>query len=72
VFTIPIIVDRITRSREGLPPSYHGHENCVEPDFLVHTEFGADAWAMIIRAGFTSCQVVPFRFPAGVAFIARR
>lgn len=72
VFTIPIIVDRMTRSREGLPPSYHGHENCVEPDFLVHTEFGADAWAMVIRAGFTSCQVVPFRFPAGVAFIARR
>src|SRR5262249_14642459 len=40
-FTIPIIVDRLTTSRIGLPPSYHGSPANL-PDCLVHTEYGAD------------------------------
>ncbi|MHC5541694.1 class I SAM-dependent methyltransferase, partial [Singulisphaera rosea] len=43
-FTVPIVVGRLSRSRAGLPPSYHGQEEDSREDFTVHTEFGADAW----------------------------
>lgn len=47
-FTIPIIVGRLSRSRAGLPPSYHGGSTTGAVDFMVHTEFGADAWIYLI------------------------
>ncbi len=72
VFTVPVIVGRVTRSREGLSPIYHGHADCREPDFLVHTEFGADVWALVLQTGFASCQIVPFRYPSGLALIATK
>ena len=72
VFTVPVIVDRLTRSRVGLPPSYHGHADCRETDFLVHTEFGANVWAVVLTAGFSSCQFKTFRYPSGLALIARK
>lgn len=72
VFTIPIIPGRLTRGRQGLPPSYHGQESTDESPLLVHTEFGADAWTSVLMAGFSSCELVPFRYPAGLALIARR
>ena len=72
VFTVPVIVGRMTRSRRGLAPSYHGHADCREADFLVHTEFGADLWSAVFEAGFGSCQFVTFRYPSGLAVIARR
>lgn len=72
VFTVPVIVGRLTRSREGLSPSYHGHADCREPDFMVHTEFGADVWALVLQTGFASCQIVPFRYPSGLALIATK
>jgi SAM-dependent methyltransferase len=71
VFTVPIVLGRLTRTRRGLPPSYHGLAEARDPHMLVHTEFGADVWTMILSAGFTSCEVVPFRFPAGLAIVAR-
>ena len=71
-FTVPIIVGRLSRSRAGLPPSFHGHPGCSQPDYLVHTEFGADVWAHVLAAGFASCHLVAFRYPAGLALIARR
>jgi SAM-dependent methyltransferase len=71
VFTVPIIVGRLTRSRAGLPPSYHGN-----PDdgsgYLVHTEFGADAWAWPLAAGFADCRIVSLEHPAAHALIALR
>jgi len=70
VFTVPVIVGRMTRSREGLPPSYHGHPACREADFQVWTEFGADVWTWVFEAGFARCELVPFRYPAGIAIIA--
>lgn len=72
VFTVPVIVGRLTRSRDGLSPSYHGHADCREPDFLVHTEFGADVWAVVLQAGFASFHIVPFRYPSGLALIATK
>ena len=65
-----MIVGRLTRSRRGLPASYHGHADCREPDFLVHTEFGADVWNAVFAAGFRSCQIVAFRYPSGLALVA--
>jgi SAM-dependent methyltransferase len=69
-FTIPLIVGRWGRSRHGLAPSYHG--NPTNPaDNLVHTEFGVDAWTLVVRAGFSSCTIEAFEFPAGLAITAR-
>ncbi len=41
-FTVPIVVDRMTRTRAGLPPSYHSGSETLD-HVLVRTEFGADA-----------------------------
>jgi SAM-dependent methyltransferase len=72
IFTVPVIIGRLTRSRRGLPLSYHGHSDCREADFIVHTEFGADVWRSVLEAGFSSCRIVPFRYPSGLAIIAQR
>jgi len=71
VFTVPVVVGRLTRSRAGRPASYHGHPGCRQEDYLVHTEFGADVWTDVLAAGFVSCEAVAYRFPAGLAFICR-
>lgn len=70
-FTIPMIVDRLTLSRAGLPPSYHGSPS-NPADCLVHTEYGADAWKHVAVAGFRECRIVPLEYPAAQAFIAVR
>jgi SAM-dependent methyltransferase len=70
LFTIPIVIGRLSRSREGLPPSYHGNPELAENDYLVRTEFGADAWSYVLQAGFTRCEIVAFKYPAGLAIIA--
>jgi SAM-dependent methyltransferase len=72
VFTVPVIMGRLTRSRRGLPASYHGSEDSHEPDLQVHTEFGADVWTAVFAAGFRSCQFVAFRYPSGLALVAQR
>lgn len=72
VFTVPIIVGRLGRSREGMAPSFHGNPSESASDLMVHTEYGADVWVDVLRAGFSSCELVPFSFPAGIAIIARR
>ena len=71
VFTVPVVVGRLSRGRAGLPPSYHGHEGSRDPGMLVHSEFGADVWTFVTRAGFSSCELVPYRFPSGLAIVAR-
>jgi SAM-dependent methyltransferase len=69
-FTVPLVYGRLTRSREGLPASYHGYAGPAEPDLRVVTEFGADVWAQVLAAGAGSCQLVSLEFPAGVAIVA--
>src|SRR5262249_39751255 len=71
LFTIPIIVGRLTRSREGLAPSHPRNPELNAADYLVRTEFGADAWTYVLQAGFRSCEIVPFNFPSGLAALAR-
>lgn len=70
--TVPTVLGRLTRSRAGLPPSYHGAPGGNDPHMLVHTEFGADLWVGVFEAGFTSCELVTFSYPAGLAMIGRR
>ncbi|MBK7331213.1 MAG: class I SAM-dependent methyltransferase [Betaproteobacteria bacterium] len=71
VFAVPIIVGRLTRSRAGLAPSYHGNPE-GGGGYLVHTEFGADAWTWPFAAGFSECRIVGLEHPAAHALIAVR
>ena len=70
IFTVPIIVGRLSRSRHGLPPAYHGASGSESPDLCVQTEFGADLWCMIIEAGFSECRLVSYNYPSGIAVVA--
>lgn len=71
-FTVPTIVGRLSRSREGLPRSYHGSAETGSDDYAVQTEFGADMWAYVLRAGFTSVSINAVEYPAGLALSARK
>jgi SAM-dependent methyltransferase len=68
-FTVPIIVGRLTRSRKDLPPSYHGGKGQNFEDFLVQTEYGADAWRQVLQAGFAECRIVTEASPAAHALV---
>jgi SAM-dependent methyltransferase len=70
VFTVPIVWQRLGRSREGLAPSWHGNAADVSDDLMVRTEFGADAWAIVLQAGFSTCTFHCLEFPAGLAIEA--
>ncbi|MDQ8051294.1 methyltransferase domain-containing protein [Luteibacter sp.] len=72
VFTVPIIMGRMSQTRDGLAASYHGAPGDSESDLAVHTEFGADVWAMVMQAGFSRCEMIAFDYPAGIAIVARR
>lgn len=72
IFTIPIVVDRLTRGRDGLAPSYHGDPAVSADDYLVHTEFGADAWTDVMRAGFRQVSLNAVEFPSALAITASK
>jgi SAM-dependent methyltransferase len=67
-FTVPLIVDRLTMAREGLPPSYHGSPS-NPTDCRVYTEYGADAWKHLLLAGFPECRIVSVDYPAAQALV---
>jgi len=69
-FTAPIIVDRLTRGRAGLPPSWHGDPTTGADDLLVHSEFGADLWTYVLAAGFTDVALNQVDYPCGIAISA--
>jgi len=69
-YTIPIVVGRLSRNREGLPASYHGTRGQEADDLLVRTEYGADAWREPIEAGFSECRIVALAPPAAHALVA--
>ena len=71
-FTIPVIVDRMTRSRAGLPRSYHGSSGQRAADLAVETEYGCDAWAHLMLAGFQECRLITPEFPSALAFVGAR
>ena len=71
-YTVPAVVGRMSRSREGLAPSYHGNSKDQADDMLVHTEFGADFWTYPTQAGFGSVSLISLEFPASVALLCER
>lgn len=71
IFTVPIIVERLSRSRAGLAPSYHGCESDVGSDLLVQSEFGADFWSVVLQSGFNVCAIHCLEYPAGLAIEAK-
>lgn len=70
LFTVPIIVGRMSRSRAGLPPSFHGNESDIGSDLMVQTEFGSDFWTTVLKAGFETCVIHSLEYPAGLAIEA--
>ena len=70
IFTVPVVVDRFSRSRKGLAPSFHGSEKELQSDYLVHTEFGADVWKYALQAGFGAVTFHCIEYPAGLAIEA--
>lgn len=68
-FTVPIIVDRLTISRDGFPPSYHGSPGERPDDQIVHTEYGGDAWKHVVQAGFRECRIFSIEYPSAQALV---
>lgn len=66
-FTVPIVVGRPTRTREGLPPSFHGQANAKQAGNQVVTEYGSDVWKQVLEAGFDECRLTALEYPAGLA-----
>lgn len=71
-FTVPIVVGRLSRSRVGLPDSFHGNPEMSDPGYVVRTEFGADVWALALRAGFRAVEVSTIEYPAAIALGCRQ
>ena len=71
-YTIPIVVGRMTRSRDGLPPSWHGQSRTTDEDWKVQTEYGADAWCQPMEAGFDSVRLTALQWPAAIALTVYR
>jgi SAM-dependent methyltransferase len=72
VFTVPLVVGRLTLSREGMSPSFHGNSAERDPALAVRTEYGADAWRQVVEAGFSECRIVPYDPPGAIALVGRR
>jgi ubiquinone/menaquinone biosynthesis C-methylase UbiE len=68
IYTIPVIIDRMTKARIGMPPSYHGNPHEKSVDYMVHTEYGCDAWRTAFEAGFKNVKIHALDFPSALAF----
>jgi len=68
-FTVPMIVDRLTRQRDGMIPSYHGSPEQKSDDLLVYTEYGCDTWKHLIKAGFAEVRLFSMDYPSAHAWV---
>ena len=71
IFTVPLIVDRLSRSREVLPKSYHGVQGQATSNYLVNYEFGMDIWKYVLKAGFSGVTFHCIEYPSGISLEAR-
>jgi SAM-dependent methyltransferase len=71
-YTVPVVIDRLTRSREGKAPSYHGNIESEATDLIVQREYGADFWCELFEVGFSNVTVTTLIFPASVAISAAK
>jgi len=72
IYTIPIIVGRMSEATTGKPPSYHGDPQQLDYDWMVQTEYGSDAWLQPLKAGFQSCAMHVYEVPSAFALICRK
>jgi len=72
LFTVPVVVGRLSRDRAGLEPSFHGDPGESSKGLRVVTEFGADFWISVLEAGFGAVKVHSVEYPAGLAVAASR
>lgn len=72
IYTIPLIVGRLSKSRAGLKNSFHGKKGQSDNDYIVYTEFGADMWEYAIEAGFTDVKIHSLEYPAALAIEATK
>jgi len=70
IFTVPVILGRLSRNRLGLKNSFHGSPKNNEDDLLVYTEYGADVWQDVLEAGFSSVKFHCIEYPSGLAIEA--
>ncbi len=56
-FTIPIVHGRLSLKRHGMPNSFHGNYNDKFDDLVVFTEYGADFYLELIKAGFSDIRL---------------
>jgi SAM-dependent methyltransferase len=71
-YTVPVIVGRLTRRREGLPKSFHGNSANTRDDYVVQTEYGCDMWTELMDAGFDSVSIHAVEFPSALALSAKK
>lgn len=72
-YTIPIIYGRMTRRRDLLSNSYHGIQNEQQgEDFKVWTEYGADFWVEIIKAGFKKISLYSIDDLSSISICAQK
>lgn len=69
-YTVPIVVARLTRRREGEPPSFHGTNE--DRAYLVVTEYGADAWVQLAATRTDEIRLFSLDHPAAHALVARK
>ena len=69
-FTIPIVHDRLTVKRHGMPLSYHGDYKKHDEDQIVFSEFGANFYVEIIESGFKSVSMHTLENVASLAIVA--
>lgn len=72
IFTVPLILSRLSRSRDKLDASYHGSENKNKYDYKVYTEFGSDIWTYLLNSGFSKSSIYNFCSPAGIAIMGEK
>lgn len=73
IFTIPIIYGRLSRTRGEIePPSYHGDPTTVGNDLRVYSEFGADFWVIMLKAGFCRIKLFSLTGPESIAILGRK
>ena len=72
-YTIPIVFGRMTRRRDKLSNSYHGSQIETQgDDFKVWTEYGADFWVEIIKAGFNKISLASLGELASISICAQK
>lgn len=72
-YTIPIIYGRLTRSRGLLTDSYHGSQGEEQgSDYIVRTEYGADFWVEVVKAGFTKITLTSLNDLSSIAICTEK